>query len=321
MFVREKEMLGLNTRTRLAIIGTTADWCPVSLWKTLHKDLERHVENQQTSGRVDTKFCHHGVPALLLRKNKMQMPKMNSLVSKQDVEFINYYERLRQCIFFELADEDWDWFKLIINHYVVNGHFERVVSCQASILELPHGWQSDFMTVCFLKSIKLQMSYAHHFRTIDCNGVQRLDYMINVEVDQGVVRPYKNTNLCREVLSMRLPPTQAGGQVLGNTFIDGLIWYLRAPPGDNCIFCTRILKLMSSLCLTLPNVDALTYISISAKRSTSHAGVVRQSSAPGLTPMRDSEQWILADTWPRIEQLLFRVSLTKPTYKIWPSWA
>ncbi len=43
-------------------------------------------------------ISHHGVPAFLLRKNKMRMPKMNSLMSKQDVEFINYYERLQQCI-------------------------------------------------------------------------------------------------------------------------------------------------------------------------------------------------------------------------------
>jgi hypothetical protein len=55
------------------------------------------------------------------------------------------------------------------------------------------------MMVCFLKSIKLQMLYAHYFRTINCNGVQSLDYMIFVEVEQGEVRPYKNTNLqcCR----------------------------------------------------------------------------------------------------------------------------
>jgi hypothetical protein len=46
MFVKEKEMPSLNTRTCLAIIGTTADWCPVSLWKTLHKDLEHHVDKQ-----------------------------------------------------------------------------------------------------------------------------------------------------------------------------------------------------------------------------------------------------------------------------------
>ncbi len=38
MFVKEKEMPSLNTRARLAIIGTTTDWCPVSLRKTLHKD-------------------------------------------------------------------------------------------------------------------------------------------------------------------------------------------------------------------------------------------------------------------------------------------
>jgi hypothetical protein len=99
----------------------------------------------------------------------MRIPKMNYLMSKQDVEFIDYYERLRQCIVFELADEDWDWFKLIINNYVVNGHLKRVVSCQASTLELPNGPQSNFMMVCFLKSIKLQMSYAHYFRAINCN--------------------------------------------------------------------------------------------------------------------------------------------------------
>ncbi len=96
-------------------------------------------------------------------------------------------------IVFKLVDEYWDWFKLIMNDYVVNGHLKRVVICQASILKLPHGQQSDFMMVHFLKSIKLQMSYAHYFRTIDCNGVQSLqDYMICVEVEQGKDRPYKN---------------------------------------------------------------------------------------------------------------------------------
>jgi hypothetical protein len=52
------------------------------------------MDNLQMSGRVDTKFCHHRVPAFSLWKNKMRMPKMNSLMSKQDVEFIDYYKRL-----------------------------------------------------------------------------------------------------------------------------------------------------------------------------------------------------------------------------------
>jgi hypothetical protein len=83
--------------------------------------------------------------------------------------------------------------------------------------------------VRFLKSIKLQMWYAHYFRTINCNGVQSLNYMIRVEVEQGKNRPYKNTNLQWEVLSMWLPPNQAGGQVLGNTFIDGAHMVLAGP--------------------------------------------------------------------------------------------
>ncbi len=115
------------------------------------------------------------------------------------------------------------------------------------------------MMVRVLKSIKLQMLYAHYFGTIDCNRAQSLDYMIRVEVKQGKERPYKNTNLRQEVLLMQLPPTQAGGWVLGNTFIDGAHMVLAGPAtGDNCVFCTRTLKLMRSLCLTLPNIYALT---------------------------------------------------------------
>ncbi len=221
VFVKEKEMPSLNTRTCLAIVGATANLCPVSLRIMLHKDLEHPVEKLQMSSRVNSKFQYHKVPAFLLKTNRIQMPKMNSLMNKQDTEFIDYYERLQQCIVIELADEDWDWFKLIMNDYVMNGHLKHVVSCQASILELPPGLQSNFMTVRFLKSIKLQKLYVHSIRTIDCNGVQSLNYMVCVEVEPRKDRPYKNTNLQREVLSMQLPPTQDGVLVLGNTFIDG----------------------------------------------------------------------------------------------------
>jgi hypothetical protein len=65
IFVKEKVI-----RTHLAIIGMTANWCPVPLRKTLHKDLGRRVKKLQTSGRVDAKFCHHRVPPILLQKKK-----------------------------------------------------------------------------------------------------------------------------------------------------------------------------------------------------------------------------------------------------------
>jgi hypothetical protein len=85
------------------------------------------------------------------------------------------------------------------------------------------------MTVGFLKSIKLQMSYVQYFGTIDCNGVQSLDYMVQVEVEPGKDQPYKNTNLLWEVLLMQLPPTQDGVLVFGNTFIDGAHVVLMGP--------------------------------------------------------------------------------------------
>jgi hypothetical protein len=75
MFVKDKEMPSLNTRTCLAIIGTTANLCLVSLWKTLHKDLKRHVENLQTSGWVDTKFATTGFPPSCSGRTKCGCPR------------------------------------------------------------------------------------------------------------------------------------------------------------------------------------------------------------------------------------------------------
>jgi hypothetical protein len=119
---------------------------------------------------------------------------------------------------------------------------------------------------------------------------------------------------------MWLPPTQAGGQVLGNTFTDGAHMVLASPTREQLRLLYQNVEVNEQFILTLPNVYALTYTSISAKRSTSYAGVVRRSLVPGLNPRRDSEQWILAGIGPRIDQLLISVLLTKPTYKIWPSW-
>jgi hypothetical protein len=56
MFVKEKKIPSLDTMTHLAIIGMTTDWYPESLWKTLHKDLELHVEKLQMSGWMMLKF-------------------------------------------------------------------------------------------------------------------------------------------------------------------------------------------------------------------------------------------------------------------------
>jgi hypothetical protein len=65
-------------------------------------------------------------------------------------------------------------------------------------------------------------------------GVQSLDYMIQVEVDPGCTRPYKNTNLLQEVLILRPTPNQDGLQ--GSTVIDGAHMVLAGPTrGQLCL--------------------------------------------------------------------------------------
>jgi len=167
VIVKIKNMPSLNTRTQMAIVGTTSEWCSVSLHEALSKALTKHAEKIHKSGCLDIKHRNKLVPPFSLWKNKMKMPKMNHLLSKTDVEFIDYYQKLRQCLVFELADNDWEWFQLLMADFVGGGNMKRVVSRQASTLVLPMGGDSsDHTTTRFLKAMKLQMSYAHHFRTI-----------------------------------------------------------------------------------------------------------------------------------------------------------
>ncbi len=165
------------------------------------------------------------------------------------------------------------------------------------------------------------MLYALYFRTIDCNRVQSLDYMVRVEVEPGKVRPYKNTNLQQEILSIWLPPTQAGVLVLGNTFIDGAHMVLAGPARGQLHLLYQNSEVNKQFVSYFAEFSAHTYTSISAKKSTSHADVARQSSPPGLMPSRDFGQWTLDGTHSRTGPPLFSVFPTKPTYKIWPSWA
>jgi hypothetical protein len=120
---------------------------------------------------------------------------------------------------------------------------------------------------------------------------------------------------------MQLSPTQAGGQVLGNTFFGGAHMVLAGPARGQLHLLYQNSEINEQFVSFFAKCLCVHVYRISAKRSTSRAGVVRQSLAPGLKPRRDSDHWILAGIWPLTEQLLFSFFLTKPTYKIWPSWA
>jgi hypothetical protein len=200
----------------------------------------------------------------------------------------------------------------------VNEHLKCVVSCQASILELPHGPQPGFMTVCFLKSIKLQMPYAHYFRTIDCNGVQSLKYMVRVELEPGKVRPYKKTSLQREVLSMQLTPTQARVLVLGNTFIDGTHMVLAGSAKGQL----RLLYQNSEV-----NEQFVSYFAeylcthiYQYLRKEKHFTHRRCQGQAILNTWFDAMEglWAMDSRWDLVMCRAFSVFPTKPTYKIWP---
>ena len=167
----------------------------------------------------------------MFRRTKLKLPQMESLVSRKDAEFINYFACLRQCNVLEVADADWLCFWLLMENFTPGGHLKQVISKQASILELPHGNVGMLTSTKFLKSIKKQMSYNHRFMTTEITGVQALTLAVRVEVEQGFPKPYKQSHLRRELLTLRLPPQEDG--TLGETFIDGAHEILTSPGRGN----------------------------------------------------------------------------------------
>jgi hypothetical protein len=116
---------------------------------------------------------------------KLKLSQMDTLISKEDVESINYFACLCQCNILEVVNTDWAWMRTLMENFTSNGHLKRIISKQASILELPQGNIGAMTTTRFLKSITKQMSYNHNFKTMEIMGIQALTFTIQVEVDPG----------------------------------------------------------------------------------------------------------------------------------------
>jgi hypothetical protein len=201
------------------IVGTTNEWCPAALKQVLEDALDKHIESVRIEGgSLSAEFASREVPPFMIRKTKVRVPKLDKL-GVEDADFINYFERLHNCNVIKVADADWDWMRTLMLHFTAAGKMKRTISRQASVLELHHGPQSSLTEVRFLKSLRLQMSYNHFYRTSDLGGVACLDYSVRVEVEPGHSVPFKKTTLQRELMCMKLPPKEDG--TLGDSFIDG----------------------------------------------------------------------------------------------------
>jgi hypothetical protein len=209
--------------TRFALVGTTNEWCLVTLQLTLLTVLEKHLESMKKEGLLHGEYGNQDLPPFLIRKTKFKLPKLDA-VSKQDAEFI---KQLWNCNINEVADANWPWMKHLTENFALAGKLKRVVSRQASILELTHSPQSGFANTRFLKGLKMQMLYNHFYRTSNFAAVTSMDYPIRVGVHPGCSTPFKKMNLHQELMCMRHPPDSDGNPC--PTFIDGVHYVHMGP--------------------------------------------------------------------------------------------
>jgi hypothetical protein len=138
---------------------------------------------------LDGEHQEKELPPFMICWAKLKLPQMDTLISKEDVELINYFACLRQCNVLEVADLDWAWMRTLMENLASGGHLKWVISKQASILELPQENVGAMTNTWFLKSIKKQMSYNHNFKTMEVTGIQALIFMVQVEVDTKFKQP------------------------------------------------------------------------------------------------------------------------------------
>jgi hypothetical protein len=143
--------------------------------------------------------------------------------------------------------------------------------------------------------------------------------MNQAEVESGKVRPYKDTNLRQEVLSMRLPLTQARALVLGNTFIDGAHMVVVGPTRGQLHLLSQNSEVDEQFVLYFAACLCTHIYQFLHKEKHFTCRCCQAILSAYLKPRRDSEQWTLAGIRSHTGPPLFSVFLTKPTYKIWPS--
>jgi hypothetical protein len=105
----------------------------------LIKELTKHIAQLQDGGYLDEEHQEEDIPPFMIYWAKLKLPQMDTLISKEDVEFIYYFACLRQCNVLEVADSDWAWMRTLIGNFASSWHLKWVISKQASILELPQG--------------------------------------------------------------------------------------------------------------------------------------------------------------------------------------
>ena len=273
VILKEKEMPYLDTKTYLAIVGTSNEWCLAALKQVLKEALDKYIKSAcNEGGSLSTEFASQEVPPFMIRKTKVQVPKLNKL-GAEDAEFINYFKRLHNCNVIKVADTDWDWMRTLMLHFTAAGKMKRTISRQASVLELHHGPQSSSTEVRFLKSLWLQMSYNHFYRTSDLGGVACLDYSVRVEVEPGHIVPFKKTTLRRELICMNLPPKEDG--TLGDSLIDGAHSIFTGHEGDISASCTGTPMPMRRTVRASGSAWLPMFTCIFVRFVTTHGGVCR----------------------------------------------
>jgi hypothetical protein len=70
--LKEKEMPYLDTKTRLAIVGTTNEWCPAALKQVLEDALDKHIDSiRNEGGSLSAEFASWEVPPFMIRRTKV----------------------------------------------------------------------------------------------------------------------------------------------------------------------------------------------------------------------------------------------------------
>jgi hypothetical protein len=94
--VKEKKMPYLDTKTRYAIVGTTNGWCSVALQEILIKELTKCIGRLQDGGYLDGEHPEEELSPCMIHRAKLKLTQIDTLISKEDVEFINCFACLSQ---------------------------------------------------------------------------------------------------------------------------------------------------------------------------------------------------------------------------------
>jgi hypothetical protein len=214
LFINVKAVQQVDTITQIAIAALSNNLCPVGIESTCRHHLAKNEKKMILKGKQPAEYSDVPLPEFKVMIKGMKEPKLSA--AYQDLGISAYEASLKRLVVVECATADLVRMEPVWKDWQETNGMRRALGRKATIINTLIGNVSEGKKLEYIRSCRAHMGYNHHITSIEIDDIITLEYPVYVEMAESTMkRPYKVTNLRKEILAM----TTANGDDLVQSVI------------------------------------------------------------------------------------------------------